>query len=106
MPTHLGINYFSSIITYNCQTCVQTKTDGYDEVLELLSAQEDDVNEVEGVAVGGFAHQQNRDSFALVENLADSVDELRNQMNTLTQKMNNGDNSGKQIVCTSLSIDR
>lgn len=124
MPVHMGIKYFTSRVTYTSEQCVQTKTDVYDDVLKLLNDQggngqtSDDVMDERGAGAGAgggagagppvnkHAYRENRDSFGLTEKFVESTDELRTQMNTLSQKINNENNGRKPKLYSSLEIDR
>ncbi|KAK4314099.1 hypothetical protein Pmani_014588 [Petrolisthes manimaculis] len=86
MPTYMVIRYFTSRVSNTCEDCVKEKTDGYDDILNLVSelgtGSSNDVTETTEPAV-----QQH--SLGMITNLAKNIDELRTEMTNMAQKMNN-----------------
>lgn len=99
MPTHTMIKYFTTRVSYACKKCVIKTTDGYEDIENLVielgtgsTLTSDDVTVHNKVttepAVG--------DSFGMFNKLAENINELRAEVNSLAQKMNPENKYGKQ----------
>ena len=94
MPVHIGIKYFTSRVTYTYEDCVQEKTEGYDDVLKLLKDQGES-DQRSGLTCDDVTNERG-DGVALIEQMAISINEIRTQMNTLNQKIDNENKNRKQ----------
>lgn len=94
LPIHIAVKYFTSRITYMCEICVETKTEGYEEVVKLLSDLGVDDSQAQGRGAddvttgqgGGFLASSK--DYDLVTDLVVGMKDLKMEMTKLQQRMN------------------
>ncbi|KAK3849275.1 hypothetical protein Pcinc_043962 [Petrolisthes cinctipes] len=79
----MGIKYFTSRITYTCDDCVKTKTDGYEDVLNLINSLGASENDADDVST------QHGEPAGQLDQLIKTVSDMKVQMDRLSNKLVN-----------------
>ncbi|KAK3849195.1 hypothetical protein Pcinc_044037 [Petrolisthes cinctipes] len=79
----MGIKYFTSRVTYTCDDCVKTKTDGYEDVLNLINSLGASENDADDVST------QHGEPAGQLDHLIKTVSDMKVQMDRLSNKLVN-----------------